>query len=62
MAAITTAVMAHVNAGDRVVTTREIYGGTFELMDTILPGSGCGCHLYQLLEKPMKSWQRSTRG
>jgi cystathionine gamma-synthase len=40
MAAITTAVMAHVHAGDRIVTTREIYGGTFELMDTLLPRLG----------------------
>jgi len=40
MAAITTAVMAHVHTGDRIVTTREIYGGTFELMDAILPGFG----------------------
>lgn len=40
MAAITTAVMAHVKSGDRIVTTREIYGGTFELMDTVLPGLG----------------------
>lgn len=40
MAAITTAVMAHVRAGDRIVTTRELYGGTFELMDSILPGFG----------------------
>jgi cystathionine beta-lyase/cystathionine gamma-synthase len=40
MAAISTAVLAHVRAGDRIVTTREIYGGTFELMDTVLPGLG----------------------
>ena len=40
MAAITTAVMAHVRRGDRIVTTRELYGGTFELMETILPGFG----------------------
>ncbi len=40
MAAITTAVLAHVHAGDRIVTTREIYGGTYELMDSILPGLG----------------------
>jgi cystathionine gamma-synthase len=40
MAAITTAVMAHVHAGDRIVTTRELYGGTFELMDRILPEFG----------------------
>jgi cystathionine beta-lyase/cystathionine gamma-synthase len=38
MAAITTAVMAHVHAGERIVTTREVYGGTFELMNTVLPG------------------------
>ena len=40
MAAITTAVLSMVKAGDRIVTTREIYGGTFELMDTVLPGLG----------------------
>ena len=40
MAAITTAVLAHVHTGDRIVTTREIYGGTFELMNTVLPGLG----------------------
>jgi cystathionine gamma-synthase len=40
MAAITTAIMAHVRAGDRIVATREIYGGTFELMNNILPGFG----------------------
>mgnify|MGYP000583824142 CR=1 FL=1 len=40
MAAITTAVLANVKTGDRIVTTREIYGGTFELMDTVLPELG----------------------
>jgi len=40
MAAITTAIMAHVRTGDRIVSTREIYGGTFELMNSILPGFG----------------------
>ena len=40
MAAITTAIMAHVRTGDRIVSTREIYGGTFELMNAILPGFG----------------------
>ena len=40
MAAITTAIMAHVRTGDRIVSTREIYGGTFEMMNTILPGFG----------------------
>ena len=40
MAAISTAVLAHVRTGDRIVTTREIYGGTFELMNAVLPGFG----------------------
>ncbi len=40
MAAITTAIMAHVRTGDRIVSTREIYGGTFEMMNSILPGFG----------------------
>ena len=40
MAAITTAVMAHVHGGDRIVTTREVYGGTLELMNAVLPGFG----------------------
>ena len=40
MAAITTALMAHVRAGDRIVSTREIYGGTFEMMNSILPRFG----------------------
>ena len=40
MAAISTAVLACAQAGDRIVTTREIYGGTFELMNTVLPGLG----------------------
>lgn len=37
MAAITTSVLAHVKAGDRIVATREIYGGTFELLNDVLP-------------------------
>lgn len=40
MAAITTAILAHVQAGDRIVTTRELYGGTYELMEKVLPGLG----------------------
>ncbi len=36
MAAITTAVMAQLNSGDRVVASREIYGGTFELLNDVL--------------------------
>ena len=37
MAAITTAIMAHVKAGDRIVAMREIYGGSFELLNDVLP-------------------------
>ena len=37
MAAITTAMMAHIKAGSRVITTREIYGATFEFLNDILP-------------------------
>ncbi len=36
MAAITTGVMAQLNSGDRVVASREIYGGTFELLNDVL--------------------------
>lgn len=36
MAAITTAIMAHVKSGSRVISTREIYGGTFELFNDVL--------------------------
>lgn len=40
MAAIATALLAHVRSGDRVVATRELYGGTVELMDALLPNLG----------------------
>jgi len=36
MAAITTAVMASIKSGSRVIATREIYGGTFELLNDVL--------------------------
>ena len=36
MAAITTAIMANVKSGSRIISTREIYGGTFELLNDIL--------------------------
>jgi len=36
MAAITTAVMANIKSGGRIISTREIYGGTFELFNDIL--------------------------
>lgn len=40
MAAITTAIMAHVKSGSRVISTREIYGGTFELLNDVLTKLG----------------------
>jgi cystathionine beta-lyase/cystathionine gamma-synthase len=40
MAAITTAVTALVSAGDRIVATREIYGGTFELFSSVMARLG----------------------
>ena len=36
MAAITTAIMANVTYDSRVISTREIYGGTFELLNDVL--------------------------
>ena len=36
MAAITTAIMANVQSNSRVISTREIYGGTFELLNDVL--------------------------
>jgi cystathionine gamma-synthase len=40
MAAITTAVLANARAGSRIVATREIYGGTFEFFNNVLPELG----------------------
>ena len=37
MAAITTALMAFVKSGSRVIATREIYGATFEFLNDVLP-------------------------
>ena len=37
MAAITTAIMARINAASRIVATRELYGGTFEFFNDVLP-------------------------
>ncbi len=38
MAAITTAILANVSAGERIIATREVYGGTFELLKDVLYG------------------------
>ena len=40
MAAITTALAAHVKAGSRIVATRQLYGATFELLNDVLPKLG----------------------
>ena len=40
MAAITTAILSVVQAGDTVVATRQLYGGTFEFLNDILPALG----------------------
>jgi len=37
MAAITTALAAHVKAGSRIVSTRQLYGATFEYLNDVLP-------------------------
>lgn len=37
MAAITTAIMAHIRPGARIISTREIYGATFEYLNDVLP-------------------------
>jgi len=37
MAAITTAILASIRSGEKIVATREVYGGTFELLNDVLP-------------------------
>ena len=37
MAAISTAIMANIQAGSRIVAMQELYGGTFELLNDVLP-------------------------
>ena len=37
MAAITTAIMANIQAGSRIVAMQELYGGTFEFLNDVLP-------------------------
>ena len=37
MVAITTAIMANIRAGSRIVAMQELYGGTFELLNDVLP-------------------------
>ena len=40
MAAITTAIMANIQAGRRIVAMQELYGGTFELLNDVMPALG----------------------
>ncbi len=40
MAAITTAVMANIGAGERIIATHELYGGTYDLLSNVLSGFG----------------------
>lgn len=59
MAAITTAITANINAGDRVIATRELYGGTYEFLDEILPKLGVetvliNCWKHQQLMKEIE--------
>jgi len=37
MAAITTAILANIQAGSRIVAMQELYGGTFEFLNNVLP-------------------------
>ncbi len=40
MAAISSAIMTAVSSGDHIVSIRDIYGGTFVLLDSVLPRFG----------------------
>jgi cystathionine gamma-synthase len=40
MAAITNTIMALVSSGSRIVSTREVYGGTYEFLNEVLPEFG----------------------
>lgn len=38
MAALTTMLLSHLKAGDKIITHHSLYGGTQELMEKVLPG------------------------
>lgn len=40
MAAISTAILSNISSGQRIVATRQVYGGTFELLNDLMPGFG----------------------
>jgi len=51
MAAISTSVLAFLKAGDHVVSIRDVYGGTFELMSKILPRFGVKTTLVETVDQ-----------
>ncbi|MDA4124446.1 MAG: aminotransferase class I/II-fold pyridoxal phosphate-dependent enzyme [Thaumarchaeota archaeon] len=55
MAAISTSVLTFLKAGDHVVAISDLYGGTFQLMDKILPNFGVKTTLVETTnEKAMR--------
>jgi len=44
MAAISSALLAVLKAGDELIATRQLYGGTYRLMRDVLPGLGIRVH------------------
>ena len=44
MAAISTTILAYVHAGEEVVSTPALYGGTYRFFRDTLPGSGIAVH------------------
>lgn len=59
MAAISTSVLAFLKAGDYVVSTRDVYGGTFELMRKILPRFGVETTLVETEDQ--RAMERAVR-
>ncbi len=56
MAAISTSVLTFLKAGDHVVAVSDLYGGTFQLMDKILPNFGVKTTLVETTnERAMKN-------
>jgi len=47
MAAVSISVMAFVKKGDHIVTIKDLYGGTFQLMNEVLPSFGVGTTLVE---------------
>ncbi len=47
MAAISSALLAALGAGDELIATRQLYGGTYRLMRDVLPRLGIGVHFVE---------------